>query len=434
MANVVAIVGRPNIGKSTLFNRFLKQRKAIVHEIEGVTRDRVYSDVMWNGKNFTVIDTGGIMIHPQNMIDKNVREQALIASDEADLILFVVDATTGVTDYDMEIAKILKKNNKTVLLVANKVDNEKLEDNIHEFYSLGFGEIIGVSAISGRNSGDLLDKIIEYLPQKKRKKKNYSLNLSLLGMPNAGKSTFANAFLGTNRHIVTDIPGTTRDSIDSQFVYNKKIINIVDTAGLRNKSKITDSLEYFSYVRTQRTIGASDICIYIIDINKGFAKQDIRLINYIIDNHKGLIIAFNKWDLVEKTEFTADEYLHWTFSRYPMLKHFPIFFTSAINRENLLKVLNEALLLQVRKKIEIKTSTLNSVIGDVLKKTPPQALNGKFIKIKYITQLKSDPPLFGFFCNEPSLITVQYKKFLKSKLRENFNLKGVPIGLIFKKK
>ncbi|MDA3871352.1 MAG: ribosome biogenesis GTPase Der, partial [Candidatus Marinimicrobia bacterium] len=358
MSNVVAIVGRPNIGKSTLFNRFLKQRKAIVHEIEGVTRDRVYSEVMWNGQNFTIIDTGGIMIHPKNMIDKNVRKQALIASDEADLILFMVDATTGITDYDMEISQILKRSKKSILLVANKVDNEALENSKYEFYSLGFGEALGVSAISGRNSGDLLDKITELLPQKKRKKKNYFLNLSLLGMPNAGKSTFANAFLGTDRHIVTDIPGTTRDSIDSQFVYNKKKINIVDTAGLRNKSKITDSLEYFSYVRTQQSISASDICIYIIDINKGFAKQDIRLINFIIESHKGLIIAFNKWDIVEKTEFTADEYLHWTHSRYPVLKHFPIFFTSAINRNNLLKVLNEALLLQVRKKTEIKTTIL----------------------------------------------------------------------------
>ena len=434
MSNVVAIVGRPNIGKSTLFNRFLKQRKAIVHEIEGVTRDRVYSEVMWNGKNFTIIDTGGIMIHPQNMIDKNVRKQALIASDEADLILFVVDATTGITDYDMEISRILKRSNKTILLVANKVDNEKLENNIHEFYSLGFGKAIGVSAISGRNSGNLLDKIIEFLPQQKRKKKQYFLNLALLGMPNAGKSTFANAFLGAERHIVTDIPGTTRDSIDSQFVYNKKTINIVDTAGLRNKSKITDSLEYFSYVRTQQSIGASDICIYIIDINKGFAKQDIRLINYIIESHKGLIIAFNKWDMVKKTEFTADEYLHWTHSRYPMLKHFPIFFTSAINRNNLLKVLNEALLLQVRKKTEINTSTLNKVVGNIIKRTPPQAINGKYIKIKYITQLKSNPPLFGFFCNDPKLITNQYKKFLENKLREHFNLYGVPLGLLFKKK
>ena len=434
MSNVVAIVGRPNIGKSTLFNRFLKQRKAIVHEIEGVTRDRVYSEVMWNGQNFTIIDTGGIMIHPKNMIDKNVRKQALIASNEADLILFMVDATTGITDYDMEISRILKRSKKSILLVANKVDNEALENSKYEFYSLGFGEAFGVSAISGRNSGDLLDKITELLPQKAKKKENYFLNLSLLGMPNAGKSTFANAFLGVERHIVTDIPGTTRDSVDSQFVYNKKKINIVDTAGLRNKSKITDSLEYFSYVRTQQSISASDICIYIIDINKGFAKQDIRLINFIIESHKGLIIAFNKWDLVKKDEFTADEYLHWTHLRYPMLKHFPIFFTSAINRNNLLKVLNEALLLQVRKKTEIKTTILNKVIGNVLKRTPPQAINGKYIKIKYITQLKSNPPFFGFFCNEPKLLTVQYKKFLESKLRENFNFYGVPLGLFFKKK
>lgn len=434
MSNVVAIVGRPNIGKSTLFNRFLKQRKAIVHEIEGVTRDRVYSEVMWNEKNFTIIDTGGIMIHPKNMIDKNVRKQALIASNEADLILFIVDATTGITDYDMEISRILKRSNKSILLVANKVDNKELENSKHEFYSLGLGEAFGVSAISGRNSGDLLDKITELLPHKEKKNKNYYLNLALLGMPNAGKSTFANSFLGTDRHIVTDIPGTTRDSIDSQFVYNKKTINIVDTAGLRKKSNIMESLEYFSYVRTQRSIDTSDICIYIIDINKGFVKQDIRLINFIMENFKGLIIVFNKWDLVEKDEYTADEYLHWTHSRYPALKHFPIFFTSAINRNNLLKVLNEALLLQIRKKTEIKTSILNKVMGNIIKRTPPQSIKGKHVKIKYITQLKSDPPFFGFFCNEPKLITNQYKKFLENKLREHFNFHGVSLGLFFKNK
>ncbi|MEA1986160.1 MAG: ribosome biogenesis GTPase Der [Candidatus Marinimicrobia bacterium] len=434
MSNVVAIVGRPNVGKSTLFNRFLKEKKAIVHEIEGVTRDRVYSEASWNGQSFTIIDTGGIMLHPKDMIDKNVKKQALIASEEADLILFIVDATAGITNNDMEIARILKKSGKPILLVANKVDNYSLENNKHEFYSLGLGEAFNVSAISGRNSGDLLDEIVNLLPKNTQKKKKYFLNLSLLGMPNAGKSTFANSFLGTDRHIVTDIPGTTRDSIDSQFVYNKKKINIIDTAGLRRKSKITDSLEYFSFVRTQRAISKSDICIFIIDINKGFVRQDINLINLIIENRKGLIVVFNKWDLVEKDEYTADEVLALSIAKYPFLKHYPIFFTSAIDRHNLLKVLNEALLLQDRKKIEIKTNILNKVIGDIIKRTPPHSIKGKNIKIKYITQLKTNPPLFAFFCNAPELITVKYKRFLENKLREKFNFNGVPLGILFKKK
>lgn len=435
MAATVAIVGRPNVGKSTLFNRFLKERKAIVDKTDGVTRDRVYAQVEWSGKHFTLIDTGGIMIHPKGQIEDNVRKQALIAVEEADLILFLLDGPTGITNIDHEIAQILKRSDKKILPVVNKIDDLKHESMVWEFHNLGLGEPIMVSALMGRTSGDLLDEIIKLLPDELPKQMlEPDIKLALLGMPNAGKSTMANAFLGMERHIVTDIPGTTRDSIDSYFKYHGQLIQIVDTAGLRKRTRISDSIEYYSLVRAKKTIEHSDVCVLIVDVSKGFSRQDINIIREIQERGKGLIIALNKWDLLEKETNTAAMYLKSLQFEYPTLKHYPVFFISALERKRLLKVLDEALAVKDRLEIKIPTSELNTVFGKIITQNPPPSLRSKYGKIKYVAQIRTRPPHIAFFCNEPSWIQDHYKRFLEAKLRELYNLSGVPLIVSFKKK
>lgn len=433
--NTVAIVGRPNVGKSTLYNRFLRQRKAIVHETEGVTRDRTYAEVDWSGRDFTIIDTGGIMMDPRDTIEEGIREQALLATEEADLILFIVDVTAGITQYDDYIAKILHKSQKPVLLIANKVDDERFESDIHQFYALGFGDPHEVSALNGRSTGDLLDVIIEHLPENSAKtKKEYDLKISILGMPNAGKSTIANTFLGQNRHIVTEIAGTTRDSINSEMKYHGKTVMLVDTAGLRKKNKISDSIEYYSFVRTKRAIRESHVCILMVDINKGFCSQDVKIVQEIIDQRKGLIVALNKWDLIEKDTKTAAQLTKDLIYNYPILSDIPIMFISAINKQRLFKLLDEAFAIQERMKQRIPTSELNNFFIKVIERNPPPSVRGKYIKIKYVTQILENPPLIGMFCNEPTLIMDHYKRYLESVFRKNYDFKGVPLKFIYKKK
>jgi len=435
MASTVAIVGRPNVGKSTLFNRFLRERKAIVDKTDGVTRDRAYAMVEWSGRHFTLIDTGGIMIHPKGQIEDNVKKQAMIAIEEADLILFILDARSGITHIDQEIAKILKRSGKPILTVVNKVDDQHHEPLVWEFHNLGLGDPVMVSALMGRTSGDLLDVILEKLPADTPKNIHEAdLKLALLGMPNAGKSTMANAFLGEERHIVTDIPGTTRDSIDSSFKYHGKNIQIVDTAGLRKKSRISDSIEYYSLVRSIRTIESSDVCILVVDISKGFTRQDITIVREVQERGKGLVIALNKWDLVEKDTHTSGQFLNDLHYEYPLLRYYPVFFISALERKRLLKVLDEALNVKDRLDLKIPTSELNQVFGKIIEQNPPASIRSKYGKIKYITQIRINPPHIVFFCNEPSWIQDHYKRFLETKLRELYDLSGVPVIVSFKKK
>ena len=433
--NTVAIVGRPNVGKSTLYNRFLRQRKAIVHETEGVTRDRTYAEVEWSGHVFTIIDTGGIMMDPRDTIEEGIREQALIATEEADLILFIVDVKVGITQFDDYIAKLLHRSNKPVLLIVNKVDDERFESDIHAFYALGFGEPHEVSALNGRSTGDLLDAIIEHIPEGNASPlKKYDLRVSILGMPNAGKSTIANTFLGKNRHIVTDIAGTTRDSINSEMKYQGKSVMLVDTAGLRKKSKVSDSIEFYSFIRTKRAIRESDVCILMVDVNKGFCSQDVRIIHEIFEQRKGLIVAMNKWDLIEKDTRTANEFTKELLYHFPVLSDVPIMFISAEKKQRLFKLLDEAFAIKERMKKRIPTSELNDFFEKVINRNPPPAVKGKYIRIKYVTQVLENPPLIALFTNEPTLIMDSYKRYLESVFRKNYDFKGVPIKFVYKKK
>jgi len=433
--STVAIVGRPNVGKSTLYNRFLRTRKAIVHETEGVTRDRTYAEVEWCGRTFTIIDTGGIMMDPRDTIEEGIREQALIATAEADLILFIVDVKVGVTQFDDYIAKLLHRSKKPVILVTNKVDDERFEVEMHNFYALGFGEPAEVSALNGRSTGDLLDLVVNQLPEDNLvEKKDYDLKISILGMPNAGKSTLANTFLGKNRHIVTDIAGTTRDSINSEMNYQGKSVMLVDTAGLRKKNKIADSIEFYSFVRTKRAIRESHVCILMVDVNKGFCSQDVRIVQEIIDQRKGLIVAMNKWDLIEKDSYTAIEFNKELLYHFPVLTNIPIMFVSAVNKQRLFKLLDEAFAVRERMQQRIPTSKLNDFFIKVIDRNPPPAVKGRHIKIKYVTQVLENPPLIALFCNEPSLIVDHYKRYLESVFRKNYDFKGVPIKFVYKSK
>ncbi|MCF7832567.1 MAG: ribosome biogenesis GTPase Der [Candidatus Marinimicrobia bacterium] len=433
--NTVAIVGRPNVGKSTLYNRFLQTRKAIVHETEGVTRDRTYSEVEWCGRNFTIIDTGGIMIDPRDTIEEGIREQALLATEEADLILFIVDVRVGITQFDDYIAKLLRRSKKPVILVTNKVDDERFEIDMHNFYALGFGDPVQVSALNGRAAGDLLDAIVNNLPEiPMTDKKEYDLKISILGMPNAGKSSLANTFLGKNRHIVTEIAGTTRDSINSEMNYQGKSVMLVDTAGLRKKNKIADSIEFYSFVRTKRAIRESHVCILMVDVNKGFCSQDVRIIQEILDQRKGLIVAMNKWDLIEKETQTAAEFTKELLYHFPILTHIPIMYVSTLHKQRLFKLLDEAFAIKERMKQRIPTSQLNDFFLKVIDRNPPPSVKGKYIKIKYVTQVLENPPLIALFCNEPTLIMDNYKRFLESVFRKNYDFKGVPVKFVYKNK
>jgi len=434
--NTVAIVGRPNVGKSTLYNRFLQERRAIVHESEGVTRDRTYAEVEWSGRYFNIIDTGGITIDPRDPIEAAMREQALIATEEADLIVFVTDVTAGITQIDDYIARLLHRSGKPVIVAVNKVDDERREPEVHAFLALGFGPPAEVSAMSGRSSGDLLDRIIEKLPPAggPGEMREYDIRIAILGMPNAGKSTVANTFLGKNRHIVTEIAGTTRDSINSELKYKGRSVMLVDTAGLRKKKKIHDDIEYYSWVRTRNAIRKSNVCILIVDVEKGFTNQDGRIVEEIREQRKGLVVAMNKWDLIEKETNTAKEYTMEMRYEYPVLADIPVMFVSALKKQRLLKLLDEAIAVRERMKQRIPTPEINELFQNIIRRNPPAAVRGKYIKIKYVTQILEDPPLIAFFCNEPKLIMDNYKKFLEHTFRKHYDLRGVPVNFVFKRK
>ncbi|HDR04168.1 MAG TPA: ribosome biogenesis GTPase Der [Candidatus Marinimicrobia bacterium] len=435
MRGTVAIVGRPNVGKSTLFNRFISKKKAIVDAQDGVTRDRSYGTARWQDTSFLLIDTGGIMISPKDSIETAIRSQAELAILEADVILFMVDILTGITEFDLEISRLLKRAKKSVILVSNKTDNEMRELSSAEFYRLGFGEPSSISALNGMGTGDLMERIMPLLPDKKMKRReDYTLRLALLGMPNAGKSTIANTFLGEERHIVTDIPGTTRDAIDSSFRYHNQDILLVDTAGLRRKARVTENVEFYSNVRTQKALAESDLAIVVVDAVKGFSKQDIRIIEMVIQKGRGLILAINKWDLIEKDDKTAKTLTEEFYHQFPPLEAYPVFFISAVKKQRLFKMLDEALAVKVRMNQYIKTSELNAFFQDKFKQTPPPAIKGKLITIKYVTQVSTNPPTLILFSNEPKLISETYKRYLEKEFRNAFDMKGVPLAIWFREK
>jgi GTP-binding protein len=431
---LIAIVGRPNVGKSTLFNRFVGQRRAIVHDLPGVTRDRHYAESEWAGKSFTLIDTGGFVPKSEDIIEAAIREQAQIAIEEADLVLFVVDGAEGLAPGDIDIADILRRAQKKVLLVVNKIDNDSRESALGEFYRLGLGEPIPASALLGRKIGDLLDLLTSEAREAADETPDPRLKLAVIGKPNVGKSSLVNALLQENRHIVTDIPGTTRDPIDATLKYYGEEILLVDTAGLRRKSKIQESVEFYSTVRTLKSIDRCDVALILVDAKMGLEHQDLRIIQTVVEKGRAGLIVVNKWDLIEKDSHTASLFEKALAEKLRIYEFFPIVFISALNRLRIYKVLEIAKTIDVEQRKKITTSELNRTLGEDIAVFPPRARSGKEIKIKYITQVKEKPPVFAFFCNDPRYIDDSYKRFLENRLREHFGFRGVPILLTFKRK
>ncbi len=452
MEYVAAIVGRPNVGKSTLFNRLVGRQAAIVHPTSGVTRDRNYGEAEWTGKKFFLIDTGGYVPESQERFEKAIRQQVMLAIEEADLILFVVDAKGGIHPSDKIIADLLRRsaNGKKVILVANKVDTSEKEPNMFEFYSLGLGEPFPVSAINGYNSGDLLDEITKDITALADNEEDRRIKFAIIGKPNAGKSSIANALLNEERNIVTEIPGTTRDTIDSTLKFHGEEIILIDTAGLRKKSKVKESVEFYSTVRTYKAIERCNVAILVIDASDllqqaesaadlksamiRFDRQDTKIIEEVMKLNKGLLIVVNKWDLVEKDSNTAaviEKKLNDHLKSYPFLRYI---FISALTKQRIHRVIEAAKEIYDERCRKIPTSRLNEVLLEELKSIPPPSYRGREVKINYITQVKSSPPVFAFFTNFPEGIPDNYKRFLEKKVRESFGFSGVPVQLVFKKK
>ncbi|MDR1499467.1 MAG: ribosome biogenesis GTPase Der [Tannerellaceae bacterium] len=437
MGNIVAIVGRPNVGKSTLFNRLTQTRQAIVNEEAGTTRDRQYGKVDWTGKEFSLVDTGGWVVNSDDVFEGEINKQVQIAIEEADVILFIVDILNGITDLDDEVAKILRRTDKPVLVVANKADNFELHPSSAEFYSLGLGDPSCVSAANGSYSGDLLDKIVELLPDDKTEDWDEEFpRIAVVGRPNSGKSSLINAFIGEERHIVTEIAGTTRDSIYTR--YNKFGLNfyLVDTAGIRKKGKVNEDLEYYSVIRSIRAIENSDVCILMLDASRGIESQDLNIFSLIQKNKKGLVVCVNKWDLVEdKSQAAITYYINTIRERLAPFRDFPVIFISAHTKQRIFKVLETTKEVYDNRRKRIPTAKLNEVMLPIIENYPPPAWKGKYVKIKYITQLPAGAvPSFVFFCNLPQWVKEPYKRFLENKLRENWGLTGTPVNIFIREK
>jgi GTP-binding protein len=431
---LVAIVGRPNVGKSTLFNRIIGQRNAIVHDMPGVTRDRHYADADWAGKLFTLVDTGGFVPESEDVIEIAIKEQAQVAIEEADVVLFVVDVQEGLVPSDIDIADILRKARKKVVLVANKVDSDKAESNLAEFYKLGLGEPIPVSALGGRKTGDLLDIITKDFVDSGQAREDERLRVAIIGKPNVGKSSLVNALLKENRNIVTDIPGTTRDPIDAVVKHYGNEIVLVDTAGLRRRSKVKESVEFFSSVRTLKSIERCDVAVVMIDATQGLEHQDLRIVETAVQRRRPVVIAVNKWDLIEKNGQTARHLEKSLLEQLRMYDFIPIIFISAKTSQRIYKLLELVKLVNEEQNKRVPTSQLNSLLGADIKAFPPHSRTGKEVKINYITQVKSKPPVFAFFCNEPKLVETGYRRFLENRIRHHFVFRGVPIVLSLKQK
>jgi len=435
MGNIVAIVGRPNVGKSTLFNRLTESRDAIVDEFSGVTRDRHYGKAEWAGKEFSVIDTGGYVHGSEDIFEEEIRKQVLLAIDEADVILFVVDTTTGVTDLDEQVADLLRRTPKPVLVVANKVDNFDRIAETAVFYSFGLGEeIFPICSLSGSGTGELLDKLASLLEDKPLEVDESIAKIAIVGRPNVGKSSITNAFLGEERNIVTPIAGTTRDAIYTRYKSFGFDFYLIDTAGLRKKAKVRDDLEFYSVLRSVRTIESSDVCILMIDATEGFESQDMNIFNLIKKNHKGCVIVVNKWDLIEKDHKTAEQYKEIIQKKIAPFSDVPIIFTSVPEKQRIFKALETAVHVYENRKRRIPTHQLNEFILPIIEDTPPPSIKGKYIKIKYATQLQIAYPAFVFFCNLPQYVKEPYKRFVENKIRANYDFTGVPIEIFFRQK
>lgn len=439
MGQLIAIVGRPNVGKSTLFNRLTETRTAIVDGTAGTTRDRQYGKVDWAGKEFSIVDTGGWVVNSEDIFEGEINKQVALAIEQSDVILFVVDAMNGVTDLDDHVAEILRKSTKPILLVANKVDSNEWIYNIAEFYSLGLGNPYPVSAVSGFGTGDLLDEIVKQMPEKtddEEEELDDIPRFTIVGRPNAGKSSLVNSFIGEERHIVTDIAGTTRDSIYTR--YNKYGFDfyLVDTAGIRKKNKVNEDIEYYSVIRSIRAIEASDVCILMIDATRGIESQDTNIFSLIQKNKKGLVVCVNKWDLVEdKSNEAIRCYEAAIRERFAPFTDFPIIFTSALTKQRIFKVLETALKVYENRKRTVPTSQLNTVMQEFIEAYPPPANKGKYVKIKYITMLKgSTVPTFIFFCNLPQWVKEPYRRYLENKIRESWEFSGTPINVFMREK
>jgi GTP-binding protein len=433
MSNIIAIVGRPNVGKSTLFNSIVKQREAIVDSVSGVTRDRNYGKGDWNGKEFSLIDTGGYVVGSDDIFELEIDKQVELAIDEADIIIFMVDVESGTTSMDMDIANMLRKNNKPVYLVVNKVDSSARINDATEFYELGIDKYYPIASINGFGTGDLLDDIV----------KDFSEDIDLsddlpkfavIGRPNAGKSSFINALIGENRNIVTDIPGTTRDSIHTKYKRFGFEFNLVDTAGIRRKSKVKENLEFYSVMRSVRAIEYSDVCLLIYDVSRGFDSQVKNIFWLCERNKKGIVIIANKWDLIEKDNKSTKNYEIQIKKEIEPFVDVPIIFVSIINKQRIYKAIESAVEVYTNRSKKIKTRELNDILLPIIAKYPPPAIKGKYVKIKYITQLPTSHPQFAFFCNLPQYIKDPYKRFLENKIRENFDLCGAQIDIYMRKK
>ena len=437
MGNLVAIVGRPNVGKSTLFNRLTKTRQAIVNEQAGTTRDRQYGKSEWLGREFSVVDTGGWVVNSDDIFEEEIRKQVMLAVEEADVILFVVDVMNGVTDLDMEVAGILRRAKKPILMVANKTDNNDLQYNAAEFYSLGLGDPYCISALSGFGTGDLMDLLVSKFKKDTVEELEEEIpRFAVVGRPNAGKSSIVNAFIGEERNIVTDIAGTTRDSIYTRYEKFGFDFYLVDTAGIRKKNKVTEDLEYYSVIRSIRSIEGADVCILMIDATRGVESQDLNIFSLIQKNQKGLVVVVNKWDLVENKDVkvmkTFEEAIR---SRFAPFTDFPIVFASALTKQRIFKVLEEAKEVYKARTNRVPTARLNEEMLPLIEAYPPPSNKGKYIKIKYCTQLpNTQVPSFVFFANLPQYVKEPYRRFLENKMREKWNLTGTPINIYIRQK
>jgi len=434
MGNIVAIVGRPNVGKSTFFNRLIQRREAIIDSVSGVTRDRHYGKSDWNGRKFSLIDTGGYVKGSDDIFEAEIDKQVELAIDEADAIIFIVDVESGVTPMDEEVAVLLRKVDKPVLLAVNKVDNNKRLANAVEFYSLGLGEYFPIASTNGSGTGDLLDALIEALPEIEEEDESELPRFAVVGRPNAGKSSFINALIGEDRYIVTDIAGTTRDSIDTRYNRFGFEFNLVDTAGIRRKSKVKENLEFYSVMRSVRAIENCDVCLVVLDATRGFDGQVQNIFWLAQRNHKGIVILVNKWDLVDKETNTMKEYEAMIRREIEPFTDVPIVFISVLTKQRVFKAIETAVKVFESRSKKIKTRQFNDVMLPIIEKNPPPAYKGKFVKIKFCMQLPTPHPQFAFFCNLPQYVRDPYKRFLENKLRQEFDFQGVPISIFFRKK
>ena len=436
MSNILAIVGRPNVGKSTLFNRLTESRDAIVKEVSGVTRDRIYGKGEWNGYQFSVIDTGGYATVKEDIFEGEIRKQVELAIQEATVIVFMVDVMTGIVEMDEVVAQLLRKSKKPVMIVANKVDNTDRVGMSSEFYSFGLGEVYDMSATNGSGTGELLDDAVKYFDKNDEsiREEDYLPRFAIVGRPNVGKSSMVNAFTGQERNIVTDISGTTRDSIHTRYKAFGFDFLMIDTAGIRKKAKVTEDIEYYSVLRSVRTIENADVCLFLIDAGEGLQKQDLIIYYMIEKNSKGVVVLVNKWDLVEKDHNTMLEYEKNLREQLAPFNDVPIIFTSTITKQRIHKALETAMRVHENRTRKIATSKLNEIMLDIINATPPPAIKGKYIKIKYVQQLPTHSPAFAIFCNLPQYVPESYKRFLENRLREQFDFEGVPVKIFFRKK